>query len=310
MYLCVMDKNDFYDNVFLSRGEEIYTNKYIASLRDDVVNRNNYIIPNEGHQEMFLTTKAQIAIYSGVRGAGKTSAMLMSVYPYTDKEFFSGVILRNEKNDSAGAGGIADESKVYLKQFGIYKASFMNMNWSFLSGGTLKFEYYSDAYKDFVKRFQGKELAFIGVDEITQIPFKYFCYLFANNRNAYGYRNILRGTCNPNGDSWVYDFLKGEYRDVNGNIRPKYIDERGAPVQENNGKILYFFKYGDRPDECFWGATKEDVYMQGKREMDMLFNSDPNYQKYIHHPKNLSLSFTLVSGVVSDNKAMMSNGVS
>ena len=302
------DENIIYDKVFLKYGLNYYTTKYVDELRNNSIDHDAYIAPNQGSQEIFLTTKAQIALFSGVIGCGKTAALLQTGYPYVDKEYFSGAIFRNEKNDAAGNGGIADESKAFYKSFGIYKSSQSNMKWDFNNGGTLSFEYYSDSYKDFAKRYRGKEICFIGIDEVTQIPFNHFTYLFSINRNSHGYRNIIRGTCNPDGDSWVFDFLKGEYKDSNGEIKNKYITESGEPILENSGKILYFFKFGDRPDECFWGETKDDVYEQGKSYMDKIYYSDPNNVKYMSSPKELALSFTLVSGLVSENKAVMGGG--
>ena len=297
-----------YDPVFHEYGIDAYTHEYIEQIRLNPDLKDNIIIPNNGGQEKFISTPAQITIYSGVRGVGKTAAELLSTYPYIDKEYFSGIIFRKEKNDSNNTGGIADSSKFFLKYFGIYKSSLQNMVWDFYKGGSLSFEYYSDAYKDFIKRFRGKEVSYIGIDELTQIPFEYFCFLFSINRNSHGYHNRICATCNPDGDSWVFDFLKGEYRNTKGEIKKKFIQEDGIPVEENNGKILYFFKYGDRPDECYWGETMEDVYSQGKHQMDIIYNSDPEYKKYIPHPKYLSLSLTLITGKLSDNKSLMVDG--
>lgn len=296
-----------YDKVFSSFNMEIYSNEYIEMLRNDSSCNERYIIPSK-RQEIFLTTKAQVAFYTGIRGCGKTSALLMSAYPYIDKQFFSGVIFRNEKKDSNGTGGIADSSKFYLSQFGTYKSSQVNMKWDFNYGGSLSFEYYSSPYKEFDRRLRGKEFPFIGVDEVNQMPFSHFTFLFSDNRNAYGYKNMIRCTCNPDGDSWVYDFLRGTFRSTTGELKRKFIDENGLPIEDNNGKILYFFKYGDRADQCYWGETRDEVYEQGKKRMDFIFNSDPNFKKYIKHPKYLSISCTLVSGRVSDNTRMMASG--
>lgn len=307
----MIDTNDtfMYDEVFKKNMLNVYSNEYVSSLRLDKSNRSKYIIPNAGRQELFITTPAQIAFFVGKRNAGKTAGLLMSVYPYIDKEFFRGAIYRNEKNDAAGTGGIADESKFFFKSFGTYKSSLTYMSWDFKRGGTLSFEYYSDSYKQFEKRFRGKEMAFIGIDEVTQIPFSHFTFLFSINRNSYGYPCKVRGTCNPDGDSWVYDFIRGYYPDPENKKKRKlkYLNEDGSAIPENNGKILYFFKYGDRPDECYWGETKEAVYEQGKDRMNRLYNSDPKLKKSMSHPKDLSLSFTLITGEISDNSFAMDN---
>lgn len=298
-------KNNIYDPVFLNYGMKVYSSEYIDHLRKDPEAKDKYIIPNKGHQEEFLTTKAQIAIYSGKRGSGKSAALNMTPYQYINDEFFSGVVFRNEKNDSNGTGGIATSSKPFLSPFGIYKSSLSNMKWDFYKGGTLSYEYYSDTYKKFCIRYRGREFPYIGIDEISQIPFSHFTFLFSCNRNSHGYPNIIRGACNPEKGCWVFQFLKGEYLDEEGNPHPKFLTEDGFVIEENNGKVLYFYKYGDRPDECYWGDTKKAVYNQGKHDMDMIFNSDSSYKKIIGSPENLALSFTLISGDTSDNPAVM-----
>lgn len=296
-----------YDPVFDKYGMQVYTEEYVDKLRHSPNAREEYIIPNKGHQEEFLTTKAQIAIFAGVRGTGKSASLIMTTYPYVNKDLFSGAIFRNQKGDTAGNGGINVVSKPFLKPFGTYKSSLTNMKWDFNDGGTLSFEYYGDSYKSFTGRFRGKELPYIGIDEANQMPFKHFTYLFSCNRNSYGYPNIIRGACNPDASSWVFQFVRGEYLDKEGHHHPKYITDEGKPVQENNGKILYFFKYGDRPDECYWSDTKEGVYRQGKTQMDEIYYSDPSMSKIVKSPENIALSFTLIIGTPSDNPMVLGN---
>jgi len=309
-YLCGVKINEDskFDKVFQSYGMNFYSTEYVNVIRNDKELLDATICPYEGNQEKFLTSTADLVFYSGTRGAGKTGALLMSIYPYIEKEYFSGVIFRNEKKDASGVGGIADESKFFFKQDGTYKSSQTNMCWDFNKGGNLSFEYYSQAYKDFDKRFRGKEFPFIGVDEVNQIPFKHFTFLFSDNRNSYGYPNKIRCTCNPDGDSWVFIFLKGEYRDKDGKVQNKFITNDGMPILENNGKMLYFYKFGDRPDECYWGGTKEEVYLQGKEKMDRIYNNDPQLKKYMKSPAELALSCSLVTGFTSDNRIIMKGG--
>ena len=106
-----------YDPVFHEYGIDAYTHEYIEQIRLNPDLKDNIIIPNNGGQEKFISTPAKITIYSGVRGVGKTAAELLSTYPYIDKEYFSGIIFRKEKNDSNNTGGIADSSKFFLKYF-------------------------------------------------------------------------------------------------------------------------------------------------------------------------------------------------
>ena len=73
-----------FDKVFQKYGLNYYSSEYVDELRNNNIDRDSYIAPNEGSQEIFLTTKAQVAFFAGVRGTGKTAALLQTGYPYVE----------------------------------------------------------------------------------------------------------------------------------------------------------------------------------------------------------------------------------
>ena len=75
------------------------------------------------------------------------------------------------------------------------------MTWNFDKGGKLSLTYFSDTFEDFKIRFQGQEYPYIGIDEITHMPYEKFKYLLTDNRNSYGIRNRVYGTSGPDPDS-------------------------------------------------------------------------------------------------------------
>lgn len=204
------------------------------------------IIPQVGAQEMNLNLDVDILITGGNRGGGKTFMLCYEPKYDSDKPGFKGVIFRKEKGDLEGA--IETSKIIFDASDGVYLKS--EAAWSFRNGGSLKFTYFDSSYDDFVKRFQGQQLPYIGIDEITQIPYDKFRYLITCNRNSHGIKNRIWGTCNPDPQSWVRRFIDW------------WIGEDGYPIEERDGVIRYCFIDGESPDDIYWGNSAQEVYDQ------------------------------------------------
>ena len=168
------------------------------------------------------------------------------------------------------------------------------MTWNFDSGAKLKFNYYEGDFESFKKRFQGKQYAYIGLDEITHCPYKKFKYLLTDNRNAYGIRTHFIGTCNPDPDSWVATFLfNGGWLD----------EETGFPIPEMNGVIKYCYMPGNDVNEIVWGDTREEVFEACKEDIMKHWRSE--FAQY-GSPQDLFIfSAAFVEGKLEDNKKLM-----
>lgn len=247
---------EIYESIKTVNGERIFTQEYIQSLRDaDRIKANPLkIIAQRGGQENMLSSDADIVIGGGSRGGGKTHALLMNALPDIKNRYFNGIIFRKEKPDLAT---LEETSQGIFSQYGVYNVSDNKKLWNLNNGGKLRFSYYNDDIKDFKDRFQGHQYSYIGVDEITQMPYNKFKYIITCNRNAYGIRNRFFGTCNPDPDSWVRKFIAW------------WIDpDTGYPIPERDGKVRYCFMDGDNPDSIYWGDTPEEVYEQCSAVMD------------------------------------------
>ena len=64
----------------------------------------------KGPQEQFLSTKADIAIYGGAAGGGKTYAMLLEPLRHMNVEGYSATIFRKNATQITIDGGLLDES--------------------------------------------------------------------------------------------------------------------------------------------------------------------------------------------------------
>ena len=167
------------------------------------------------------------------------------------------------------------------------------MTWNFDNGGWLKFSYYAGAYQDFKTRFQGRQFAYICIDEGTQCPYKKFKYLLTNNRNAAHIRNRFWITCNPDPESWVRKFIDW------------WVGEDGYIIPERNGVLRYCFMDGDTPDSIYWGDTREEVYEQCKGIIDSLWKE--SYAELGYDKLDMFIkSVTFVRADVSENIKLVS----
>lgn len=301
-----MEDEKYLDPVFLQYGQKVYTYNHIEELRKKKSKKD--IIPQKGGQEMLLTSEANIIFYGGVRGGGKSAGLLMNGYKYIENPHFLGSIFRKEINDAKRSGSIVDQSNFFYKDFGIYNKSSQDMTWNFSNGGKLNFGYYSDSFDGFTTRYRGMQIAYIGIDEVTQIPYTYFKFLLTCNRNAQGLENKIIGTCNPDPDSWVSRFIGGTYSNKIGEdgiekCRYKWIGEDGYPIEDMNGKILYCYMWGDREDQVYWGETKEEVYEQAKDKIDAMWT--PELEQFGNKLDMFIFSVTFIIGRLEENKILL-----
>lgn len=230
------------------------------------------IKPQAGPQEQFLSTPADIAIYGGAAGGGKTFAMLLEGIRNHHIPGFGGVIFRRESTQIRKEGGIWDESlKIYSYLGGVPRESLLD--WKFPRYGTkISFSHLEQEKTKY--DWHGAQIPFIGFEELTQFTKTQFFYMFSRNRSTCGVKPYIRANCNPDSDSWVADLISW------------YIDQQtGYPIKERSGVIRYFIRVGE---ELIWGNSKEE-----------LINNNPGVAK-----EDIK-SFTFIASSVYDNKILL-----
>ncbi len=119
--------------------------------------------PQPGPQETFLDADAQIAIYGGAAGGGKTWALLHEAGRHVDKPGFSAVVFRRTTVQIRNPGGLWDESaKHYPAKGG--KPFSATLEWRCPSGARVKFAYLE--HDKTVLEWQGAQLPLICFDEL------------------------------------------------------------------------------------------------------------------------------------------------
>ena len=255
---------EYYSDITTRNGERVFSYEYVKRLRE--LDRKKAdplkIMPQEGCQEKFVASNADITFIGGNRGGGKSFAMLLEPLKDINNRYFNAIIFRKEKKDF---DNLEKESAHLYSQFGKYNRSQSDMTWNFNKGGSLTFSVFSDSVSDFKERLRGKQYSYIAVDEIPQMEYQKFKFLMTCNRNARGIHNRIVGTCNPDPDSWVRKFIDW------------WIGEDGFPIGERDGVIRCCFMDGDTPDSIYWGDTPEEVYLQCKDIIDK--NWKPEFEE-------------------------------
>lgn len=226
------------------------------------------IAPQAGPQMAFLSTTADIAIFGGAAGGGKTFALLAEPLRHYSNHLFGGVLFRKNATQFRAEGGLWHESmKMYKPLGGWPREAFLD--WQFPSGMRMKFahlEHDNDVYN-----WQGSQIPYMGFDELTHFSKAQFFYMLSRNRSTSGVPGYIRATCNPDVDSWVREFIDW------------WIGPDGFPIPERSGALRYFIRIND---EIIWADTAEEI--KAKYGQDEL-------------PK----SVTFIPSKVHDNKIML-----
>lgn len=248
-------------------------------LTRTAIGERSEIRPQAGGQEQFLSTSADIAVFGGVAGPGKTFALLMEPLRHIDNPYFGTVIFRRTCPQITNEGGLWDTSeKIYPlcgKPIRIVESDggipkFSTLEWVFPSGAKVKFahmQFESDRFQ-----WDGAQIPLIGYDQLEHFTWKQFFYMLARNRSTCGVIPYIRATCNPNPDHWLRSFMSW------------WIDDQtGYAISERSGIIRWFVI---RNNEVFWADSKKELVTR--------FGSKAK-------PK----SFTFILGRLHENKILL-----
>ncbi|MEA5465278.1 phage terminase large subunit [Leptothoe sp. PORK10 BA2] len=185
------------------------------------------IKPQPGPQTNFLESRADIVIYGGGAGGGKTWSLLLECIRYVANPRFSAVIFRRTSPQITAPGGLLDASmELFPLLGGMLKRS--RLEWIFPSGAKVVFRHLKldrDCFS-----WQGAEVPLICWDEMCHFTESQFWYLMSRNRSTCGVRPYVRGTCNPDPDSFVAGLIEW------------FLDEDGYPDLEKAGEVRYFVR--------------------------------------------------------------------
>jgi predicted phage terminase large subunit-like protein len=226
--------------------------------------------PQPGPQTMFLASPADIAIYGGAAGGGKTYALLLDPLRHYNTKGFGGTIFRRTTVQVRTEGGLWDESMKLYSQFN-GRPREHQLEWRFpkmtMSFANLEYE------KD-VHNYQGSQMPWMGWDELCHFSKNQFFYMLSRNRSAIGVKPRVRATCNPDPDSWVKEFIRW------------WLDDEGRYARRDRAGVLrYFIRIND---DLIWANSPEEIYAKYGRGKEI-------------QPK----SVTFIPASLDDNKILM-----
>lgn len=237
--------------------------------------------PQEGAQESFIHSEADIAIYGGAAGGGKSWALLYESMRYADVQGYGAVIFRRTSPQIRNEGGLWDESQqMFIDRGGVPAES--TLTWKFPAQKT-KIRFCHLEYDKTRHDWQGSQIPFIGFDELTHFTEKQFFYMLSRNRSTCGVRPYIRATTNPSSSSWVRQLIDW------------WIDPKtGLAIKSRSGVIRYFIRLAGK---LHFAWNVEELREQ--------FGDDVLYQDIDGEKYPNFKSITFINASIADNKILM-----
>ena len=154
---------------------------------------------NKGPQEMFLMTTADVALFGGAAGGGKSAALMFQPLAHIDNPNFGAIIFRRTNPQIFNEGALWDQSTKLYPSLGA-RPRVARAEWVFPSGAKVRFAHME--YEKSKKEWDGSQIALICFDELTSFTSTMFWYMLSRNRSTCGIRPYMRASCLA-GDTYV-----------------------------------------------------------------------------------------------------------
>lgn len=225
----------------------------------------------------FLQSPADWVVYGGAAGSGKTHALTLDPLrhcqgPY-ESPLYRGAVFRRSYPQLTSSGGLLDHCK---EMYGPFGGDFNHTRSEFVFPCGAKLALRALQHEKDLNNYQGAQFDGVYLDEVTQFPLSMVQFLWGRCRSKSGIRPTLRMSCNPDRDTWLFDWIKW------------WIDmSTGLPIRERSGVVRHFlmngatFEWHDQPiydgDRCL--TTSGTFIAATLSDNKALEQSDPNYRR-------------------------------
>lgn len=238
----------------------------------------NIIGPKSEKQYQFMHTEADITVFGGAAGAGKSYLGVMDFLKHIHHPNFNGCMVRRTTPQLVGPGGLLESAEK------LFKLADPKVRWRakqdhflFSSGAKVYMRHFENINaKD---NFQGWQVSQFLVDEGQQFEEEMVQYLTSRMRNPAcpEVKPHMKITCNPDYGSFLRTWLEW------------YLDpETGIPIPERDGVTRWFIV--DDGKMCWADTRAECIDKYGKE-----------WLPHDHTSQVKPLSFKFIAANVYDN---------
>ncbi len=229
-----------------------------------------------GPQTAFRESLADVVLYGGAAGGGKTYALLAEPLKHITEPRFGAVIFRRELTRFTSEGGAWDEALDLYPDFGAVPRQSPRMEFRFPSGAKVQFGHLE--HEKSKLSWQGAQIALLLFDQLEEINASQFWFLWSRLRSTSGVHPYIRATFNPaplgEPGYWVNELVSWWWD-----------PETGLPIPERAGVIRWFLRVEDELD---WADSKAELLARHPEAKPV----DPQ-------------SFTFIPAKLSDNPTLM-----
>lgn len=173
------------------------------SIKEAIEEKEAIWKPNSQKQIDFLSSTEKEVLYSGGRGSGKSSCLIVDPLRYCINPNFRGLVIRRTMPELREL--IGNAKKIYFQAFPGVKWKEQDKLFIFPSGAQIEFGYCDN--EDDLLRYQGQQYQWIGVDELTQFKSESMLEKLLSSLRSTDptLPNHFRATTNPSGPGvgWV-----------------------------------------------------------------------------------------------------------
>lgn len=230
------------------------------------------VIKPQPKQEAFLSSSADIVIYGGAAGGGKTWALLMEPLRHVNNGRFGAVVFRRTIPEITREGGIWDEATEIYPRLGA-EANLSDHFYKFPSGAKVTFTHLQNDKE--LEAWRSSQIPLIEFDQLETFDETQFWYMFSRNRSLCGVRPYIRATANPQ-PGWLAELLAW------------WIGEDGYAIPERSGKIRWFVRENNKVEWADTPAELKEKFPLGRPQSltfilstiydnPILMEKDPDY---------------------------------
>jgi len=238
----------------------------IRSIQEWQTQAETVEIRPQSRQEEFHSSPADIVIFGGAAGGGKTYALLLEPLRHVNNPEFGAVIFRRTIPEITHEGALWDESKRIYPFLG-GNGNENEKQFRFQSGAKITFSHMQR--EDDKESWKSSQIPLIEYDQLETFTESQFFYMLSRNRSTCGVKPYVRATANPE-PGWLADFMDW------------WIGDNGYAIPSRSGKIRWMIRENDK---TYW--------------------SDDQDQLQKEHPDSTPKSVTFILSTVYDNKILL-----